>query len=198
MPLTDTGRNGLLTSGAAAITHLALLDATLAEISGGSPAYARQAVSWTAASGGVRDNQATVPFDVPATTIAAAGFRDALSGGNDLGWAPLGAHTALVALAAAGTDTLTSYAHGLANDQRVFAFDLFAGGLPAGLAETALYWIVAATTDTFQLATSQGGAAVNVTGDGELVVQRCSPQTFAAQGLCEIQAGQLDLDLRMV
>ncbi len=38
------------------------------EVSGGSPAYARKAVAWNAASGGVATQNGDVVFDVPAGT----------------------------------------------------------------------------------------------------------------------------------
>jgi hypothetical protein len=40
------------------------------EVTGGSPAYARKAVAWNAASGGIATQNGDVVFDVPATTVA--------------------------------------------------------------------------------------------------------------------------------
>lgn len=49
------------------------------EVTGGSPAYARKAISWGAAAGGVVT--ATVTFDVPAsTTVTFAGVCSASTG----------------------------------------------------------------------------------------------------------------------
>jgi hypothetical protein len=51
------------------------------EPSGGSPAYARKALTWSSASGGVITASAT--FDVPAgTTVVGVGLHDALTAGN--------------------------------------------------------------------------------------------------------------------
>lgn len=63
---------------AAQVTRLALhtgdpggADAALNEISGGSPAYARKAVTWNAAAAGSADDSTgAIVFDVPATTVA--------------------------------------------------------------------------------------------------------------------------------
>lgn len=53
------------------------------EVSGGSPAYARKAITWGAPAGGVVT--ATVTFDVPAgTTVVGAGVHTAVSGGTYL------------------------------------------------------------------------------------------------------------------
>jgi hypothetical protein len=40
------------------------------EVTGGSPAYARKAIAWNAASGGAATQNGNVVFDVPATTVA--------------------------------------------------------------------------------------------------------------------------------
>ena len=56
------------------------------EISGGSPAYARKAITWNAASGGALDNNANPVFDVPAsTTVSYVGLWSASSGGTYYG-----------------------------------------------------------------------------------------------------------------
>lgn len=45
------------------------------EVSGGSPAYARKAVTWAAASAGSKASNAAVVFDVPAsTTVSHIGY----------------------------------------------------------------------------------------------------------------------------
>lgn len=57
------------------------------EISGGSPAYARQAVTWQSASGGAMGNTGNLTFDIPAgTSVKYVGFWDAVSGGNFQGY----------------------------------------------------------------------------------------------------------------
>lgn len=53
------------------------------EITGGSPAYARKAVVYDPAAGGVAALDAAIEFDVPAgTTVAYVGFWSASSGGT--------------------------------------------------------------------------------------------------------------------
>jgi hypothetical protein len=64
-------------------SHVALFDETDTEISGGDPAYARQSVTWAAASGGEKANSAQVSFNVPAgTTVRSWGAYSASSGGT--------------------------------------------------------------------------------------------------------------------
>lgn len=56
------------------------------EVAGGSPAYARKAITWNAAASGNLDNNANPVFDVPAgTTITHVGFWSLVSGGTFYG-----------------------------------------------------------------------------------------------------------------
>jgi len=74
------------------------------EISGGSPAYARKAITWNAATGGSMDDSNTPVFDVPAsTTVAFVGFWSAVSGGTFYGSADVTNEV----FTAQGTYTLT-------------------------------------------------------------------------------------------
>lgn len=57
------------------------------EVSGGSPAYARKSVTFSAASAGAIDSSNAPVFDVPAsTTVTHVGFWDASTAGNFLGY----------------------------------------------------------------------------------------------------------------
>ena len=79
-------------------------DTGASEISGGSPAYARIAITWNAAAGGAIDSLNTPVLNVPAgTTVSFVGFWDAATAGNWL------AYTDVVdeVFAAQGTYTLT-------------------------------------------------------------------------------------------
>lgn len=83
---TVTERNSLATKYGADTTFAALFTAdpgtsgtVVGEVTGGSPAYARKAISWGAASASVVT--ATVTFDVPSgTTVTFAGVCSASSG----------------------------------------------------------------------------------------------------------------------
>ncbi len=57
------------------------------ELPGGSPAYARKALTWAAASAGSKALSNTPTFDVPAsTTVAFVGLWTAATGGTYLGY----------------------------------------------------------------------------------------------------------------
>lgn len=73
------------------------------EVTGGSPAYARKALTWGSASGGVVT--VTVTFDVPSgTTVVGAGVHSAITGGTYLD----GASVTSQAFASQGTYTVTA------------------------------------------------------------------------------------------
>lgn len=203
--LTDAARNGMVDGLAALVTHIALLDTSLTELTGGSPAYARKAITETAGASGQAANNAGLVFDIPAgATVAAVGFRTALTAGTDLGWWPVdGTSPATVKLATCiaadvTANTVTSPAHGLTNGQRVVLVPAVAGSLPAGLGSTTFYFVVGATTDTFQVSLTSGGAAVDITGAGVLFVARCTPETYAAQGTYTVATSGLVYDGRLI
>lgn len=83
---TTAEKNSLATKYGADSLYAALFTAdpggtgaVTGEVTGGSPAYARKALTWGAASGGVVT--VTVTFDVPAgTTVTFAGVCSALTG----------------------------------------------------------------------------------------------------------------------
>lgn len=84
---TTTQKNNLATAYGTNATHAALFTAdpgttgtATGEVSGGNPAYARKAISWGAASGGVITG--TVIFDVPAgATVTFAGVCSSVTAG---------------------------------------------------------------------------------------------------------------------
>lgn len=90
MPLNDNGKHVALNAiaGVAVFASLHTADPGTNganEVTGGSPAYARKAITWNAASGGALDNNANPVFDVPATTVAYVGLWSAVTAGTFYG-----------------------------------------------------------------------------------------------------------------
>jgi len=173
------------------------------EATGGSPAYARQAVVWGAAASGAKANTGALTFDVPAGTYGFFGFFNASTGNttNFEGYAPFGGSVkgfATVDAADVTANAITCSAHGYVNTDRVMTFNVFAETLPAGLTEGTLYFVVGATTDTFQVSLTSGGAAVDITGIGEMFHQKVIPEVFAAQGQITVAIGALVLDINAI
>lgn len=182
MPLTTAGKNNLIS--VTAFTHAgAYTDLGVTEVAGGS--YARQAITWGAAASGVRANSAQISIPIPAgTTVQAVGAWDASSAGNSQGFWQIGSTIAGAGTATASTDVIASFAHGLTTDDRVFVTAPAGSSLPTGLALATLYFVRASglTTDAFTLATTSGGAAVNITADGEVAFFKTVPQLFSIAG----------------
>ena len=81
-----TFRNSLATHGGTLITHLGLVNAVGTELTGGSPAYARRAVTWTAVVTGLIRPTTDLAFDIPAG-VTVGGWRgySALTAGTEFG-----------------------------------------------------------------------------------------------------------------
>lgn len=164
------------------------------EVSGGSPAYARKAASWGGASGGARVLSAAVTLDMPGNEITPVVARfvgrwDALTAGNFLGMSPLGGSEQKFSVDLTA-ETVIEPAHGRANGQQV----VFIGGTaPGGLTIGTSYFVVGATTDTYQVAATSGGSAINLTSHptAGCVVSKIIPQTFTSQGTLQITSHPL-------
>ena len=175
------------------------------EATGGSPVYARQGVVWGAAASGQKANTGALTFDVPAGSYYAFGLFNANTGnsGTFLGYIPFGGSSAIKGFASSdvvANDAFWSAAHGLSNGNTVLVYNVFAEALPTGtgLTEGALLYVVGATTDSFQLSTTSGGAAINVTATGEFYWQRVVPEVFASQGQITVAAGALVLEMTAI
>jgi hypothetical protein len=169
------------------------------EATGGSPAYARKAATWSAASGGTKALTSAVTFDVPAGTYRWIGFWSGEATPVFLGMVPMQGATASApkpfVTDDTTADTLKSVAHGLANGDQVVVWS-GPNTLPSdgagNLVEGTIYFVVSTATDNFQLSLTSGGAAINFTAKGQGFVQKIVPETFAAQGTYQVSALTLD------
>ena len=106
MPYNDTAKNEALKSGtgggvSGAISHIGVFtsaaepgtgtNSTGTEATGGTPAYARQAVTWGTAASGQLTNTNALTFDVPAGTYAYLSYHNASTGNtnNYRGYGPM-------------------------------------------------------------------------------------------------------------
>lgn len=200
MPYSTNGRNTMLDG--IDTTHLSVHDGIpddsgSNEISGGTPAYARKAVTFDAAAGGTKAKDASVPeFDVPAgTTVFFIGQFDALTVGNHSGFSPInGGEVDGVASVADTGDLLTAPGHGLVDDDRVYLRDPVGNAIPAGLLETVIYHVISVAGNNFQLSLTQGGGAVVITADGQAYFQKVIPETFASQGKLQVSVLTLKME----
>lgn len=213
MPFNVSSKNTMLDSldeSATQITHVAAwtltdpgtgTNATGTEATGGSPAYARQAVTWGAAAAEVKANTGALTIDVPAGTYGFLCFFNASTGNtnNYRGYVPINGtvHGFFSVDTTLTNDQFLSPGNGLANGDRVMLFNALGTALPTGVSEGTVYFVVNVATDTFKVSTTLGGAAVDLTavGGGEGYFAKVIPETFASQGQITVAIGALTLDL---
>jgi hypothetical protein len=125
------------------------------EISGGS--YARKTITVSAASGGSRAMASAVAFDVPISTVRWLGFW---SGSTFVFAVPNGGATPKNFMAVPATDLVWSTGHGYADTQKIVFYN---GTPPAPLVEGTVYFVRDTLTDSFKVAATAGGAAIDLT-----------------------------------
>ena len=191
MPLVDATKNSLLTTLATLITHASLHSAFTSttganEIAGGS--YARKAVTFGAASAGSMDLSGAQLFDVPAgATVGWIGGWSALTAGTFRGYAPNGSTGVFDFTVDATTDVVTAHAHGFTNGDTI---TFYGDTPPGGLTEGTVYFARDVTANTFKVAATSGGVAIDLTtvGNVKCVVSRIVIETFAAAGQVNLQS----------
>lgn len=203
--ITHIGINTLVTAPPTDTTPGVGTNAAATEATGGSPAYARQAVVWGAAASGVKANTGALTFDVPAGTYGFFSYWNASSGNtsNFRGYCVFGGASpkkgfGTVNATDVTNNTITSNGHGLVNTDRVIFYNVVSETIPAGITEGGAYFVVGSTTDTFQIALTSGGAAVDLTGQGEVYFEKVVPEVFASQGQITAAIGALTLDATVI
>lgn len=205
--LTDVCANAHLDSAVAGAlgtaTHLGLhttVGQSGTEVTGGSPAYARKAVTWGAAASRTKDLSGALTFDIPAgTTVRAVAAWSAVTAGTMRAWSPVGASARRAVSVTNSTDVtnndIWSPAHGLASGNSVLFWATIGAVLPAGLSEDTEYFVIATglTTDSFRVSTTLGGAALDITAIGDGDVQKFTPEVFAGQGTYQVTSFPLTM-----
>jgi hypothetical protein len=166
------------------------------ELTGGSPAYARQAVTWSAASGSSKASASVAgAFNVPAsTTVAFVGLWSAATLGTFAGMGPNDAGTTYAftaTLASPGVFTAPGSAYTL--NQTVVVFPAAGATLPTGVTAGTVYYVVSPSGATFQLAATASGTGINLSAAGAGIVQAITLEAFAAQGTFTLSSETLTL-----
>lgn len=85
MPFNNAGLNTVVNNIANLATHIGLLNSSTVELTGGSPAYARQPVTWANTSDGVMANANILSFNLPAgADIQSISGYDSETGGAEV------------------------------------------------------------------------------------------------------------------
>lgn len=173
------------------------------EVTGGSPAYARKALTWGSPASGSTPLAATLPsWDVPTgTTVGWWGGWDAVTAGNFLFMQALGGQTYKGSMVETSTDLtnndIFSDSHGYVADNRVVFWSMSGIALVSPLATGTIYWVIATglATDSFRVSTTQGGSAVDLVTDQPIAmfVQRCIPQTTVTQDVISLASASFDI-----
>lgn len=96
---------------------------------------------------------------------------------------------------AATSDIVTCPAHGMADGDRVEFFAEAGGAIATGLSAGTLYFVRDSATDTFKVALTSGGAAVDVTASGKMVLRKVVPKIVNDGDVVTVSSGQLTVTL---
>lgn len=190
----NAAKNAMLDSEAASSAYLSLHTADPGatganEVTGGSPAYARIALTWAAASAGSKAISNAPQFNVPAGTVVGFfGLWTAVTAGTFRGGGPLGSATAFVGTGVASTDFITAPGTAYTATQTVVLSAAPGAAVPTGLTAGTIYYVSAPSGDTFKLAATSGGTAIDITADGDVIVQGITTETYGGQGTYTVSA----------
>lgn len=161
--------------------------------------YARQALSFGAASAGLNGRQ--LATDIATTfpqktnagtdTMIAVGIYTLVTAGNLMAIIMLDGGDPVPFTAASVGDVFTSPAHAFANDDRCRIVAVAGGSLPTGVTEDVTYWIVGVSGITFQLSLTMGGAAIVLTTNGDGIAQPSLPKDIGLNDIPEFAIGAL-------
>lgn len=189
MSLSAATKNAMLDNwGVNALSlHTAYSASGANEVTGGS--YTRETVTFSAANAGAKATSNQPVFDVPATTVrwigkwATATFAGMTpNGGSEKEF-----------FVDVSADTVTCYAHGYSNGQTIV---FFGDTPPAPLVEGTVYYVTNQTADTFTVASTLGGATINLTAapGAACVVSKIVEEVFASPGTLTVTSGTTNLN----
>jgi hypothetical protein len=203
MPFSTLGLNKMLEGLEVATSMIAFASlhtsysatGTPGELTGGSPAYARKAITWATASTGSKAANGTLPtFDIPpSTTVAFVGLWSLVTGGTFAGMGANGGATQFAftcTLASPGSFTAPGSSYSV-NDT-VVLFPGVGATLPTGTTAGTVYYVGTVTGAVFTLSTTLANAnPVNTSTVGAGIVQKVTTETFNAQGTFTLSADTL-------
>lgn len=166
------------------------------ELTGGSPAYAREAVTWSAASASSKASASVAgAFNVPAAgTVSFVGLWSASSSGTFAGMGPNGGATQFAYTATNATPCVfTAPGSSYSNGNTVVLLPAAGATIPTGFTVGTIYFVVNVSGVTFQLSLTSGGSAVNSTGAGAGIVQGITTEVYGAQGTFTLSSETLTL-----
>jgi hypothetical protein len=151
--------------------------------------YTRGVGSFNAASGAVRTLTAAV--NVTIGTGQTVRWLGIWQGGSFLGYSPNGGNPKEFVVSIS-TDVVTCLSHGYVDTQKIV---FYGDTTPAGLTEGTIYFVRDATTDTFKVAATSGGAAIDLTGAGSAacVVSAITEDAYGGGGTHTVNSWSLGI-----
>jgi hypothetical protein len=196
VPLSTLSADNLLNAWATTYSkygslHTAYSASGANEVTGGSPAYARQALTWGSAASNSMALTGTYTWNVPgSTTVYWVGFWDAVTSGNFQGMAPAGNASAYAFTVPSSTSTFTAPGSAYSSNQQVVIVPTGGSTTPGGITVGTVYYVKSPSGDTFQLSASAGpGSAVSISADGSGLIQVITPEAFGSQGVFTLSSG---------
>ena len=156
----------------------------LNEVTGGTPAYARKPVTFGSVTGGQATSTSSLTFDVPAATVRWVGMWKS---GAFVGAMPNGGAPSKNFVAMPSTNLIAATAHGYSAGQKVAFFN---GTPPGGLTEGVTYFTRDVLPDSFAVASTSGGAAIDLTSGASFgcVMAAITEDVYASQGAAVVSS----------
>jgi len=157
------------------------------EVSGGSPAYAKKAITMAAGASEERAASSQPVFDVPASTTVNYVGLYTNAGTVFRGMFALGGDEKNFQIDVAA-NTILNEGHGYADNDRI-AF--YGDTPPTGITEGDILYVISVTAedpDHFQVSLTEGGAAITITGQhaAGCKMSKVIPEVFGSQGTLTI------------
>lgn len=124
----------------------------------------------------------------------AVGLFDASTSGNLIAWAWLGNDSGKV-FTATTADVFTCVGHSFGDTNKVRVVAIPGTSLPTGISAGTTYFIRDSATDTFKLAATSGGAAIDITAAGSGLIALIQPKVIQNGDTVRILANELSISL---
>ena len=174
--------------------HSAYSATGLNELTGGSPAYARKAITWSPAGGSSKSSSNSPVFDVPASsTVAFVGLWSAATSGTFAGMGPNGGSSQFAFTASTTGNTFTVPGSSYTVGQAVVLFPGAGATLPTPYTAGTIYYVITASGTAITLSATSGGLVVTVTAAGAGIVQAVTIESYGGQGTFTLSTDTLTI-----
>lgn len=164
------------------------------ELTGGS--YAREAVTWNAAAGGTKTTASVAgAFNVPAAgTVSFVGLWAGTGASTFAGMGPNGGAVQYGFTSTnASPSVFTAPGSSYGANAPVVLFDSAGATISSDFTLGQIYYVVSPSTDTFELALTPSGSAIDSTHAGAGIVQGVTTEVYGAAGTFTLSSDTLTM-----